>query len=113
MSEENKKKNNDSSRKELNEELKKVKNEENSKKTGVLDAVIREIVLGSTICCYSTCPPPLTSRIWHAILGKSNKESIICPDCHVELQADPVKKNELQCPKCGKRFTNSDLSDSD
>ena len=110
MSEEKNKSNDDLSREEINEELKKVKDED-AKQPGFLDVIKWPIlgpILGPTlVTCYTICGLPF-SRDKFKKFGYSKT----CPQCHVELQPDPEEKYDFRCPKCGKGFNNSDLSDS-
>lgn len=105
MSEKKNNSNNDLSREKLNEELKKVK-DENNKTPGILDA-IKWGIFGPHVTCYVICWPPSLRE-----LSGKNKGSKTCPKCNVELEPDPEGKYDFRCPKCKKGFNYSDLTDS-
>lgn len=109
MADKNNNSKDDSNRKEIDKELEKIKNDEKSKSSGILN-VVREALLRSMICCYLICQPALPKIIQKLL--KNRNDSITCPKCGVELELDPEKKYDFRCPKCKKGFNLSDLLDS-
>ncbi len=105
MSEKKNKSNDGLSREELNEELERVK-DENNKKHHMSENWLTPFI----ITCYFICPSNI--RELFEKYKERFEKSKTCPKCHVELQPDPEKKFDFRCPKCKKGFNYSDLTDS-